>query len=91
MQSCLTCLCDHDLHLGDCHCLHLNFGKHASNLACAPCRNAASSLRISTAGPGMVNEDLDPLDNSRVHPEHYRTLVKRLCHEALQAASSGGR
>ena len=71
--------------------MQLKLQKHASKLAWASCRNAASSLRISTAGPGMVNEDLDPLDNSRIHPEHYRTLVKRLCHEALQAASSGGR
>ena len=48
------------------------------------CRNCTGFLRINSGNlPALVGLDCDPLDDSRIHPEHYK-LAKRIAASALQ-------
>ena len=47
------------------------------------CRNAAGALRIRRSAAGLTNEELDPLDDTRVHPESYKWAIS-MCQEALK-------
>ncbi|KAL0039173.1 hypothetical protein WJX77_010168 [Trebouxia sp. C0004] len=47
--------------------------------------NAAGALRIRRSAAGLTNEELDPLDDTRVHPESYKWAIA-MCQEALQGS-----
>ena len=46
------------------------------------CRNAAGAVRIRRSA-GLINEELDLLDDTRVHPESY-AMASKFCFTALQ-------
>ncbi len=58
---------------------------HVSLLCMLACRNAAGALRIRRSAAGLTNEELDPLDDTRVHPESYKWAIA-MCQEALQGS-----
>jgi transcriptional accessory protein Tex/SPT6 len=58
---------------------------HVSSLCMLACRNAAGALRIRRSAAGLTNEELDPLDDTRVHPESYKWAIA-MCQEALQGS-----
>ena len=49
-----------------------------------PCRNAAPVLRIIRS-PNELVQDPDPLDDTRIHPEHY-SLAVRMCAKVLEGS-----
>ena len=49
-----------------------------------PCRNAAAVLRIRRSAIDLEREP-DPLDDMRIHPEHY-TLAVSVCSKALEGS-----
>lgn len=48
------------------------------------CRNAAAVLRIRRSASDLEREP-DPLDDMRIHPEHY-TLAVSVCSKALEGS-----
>ena len=48
------------------------------------CRNAAAVLRIKRSAIDLEREP-DPLDDMRIHPEHY-TLAVSMCSKALEGS-----
>ena len=54
------------------------------NMSMFPCRNAAAVLRIRRSAIDLEREP-DPLDDMRIHPEHY-TLAVSMCSKALEGS-----